>query len=324
MIGVYIPSTDARSFIDNIKQAEAAGVPSFWLTTGGLLPDIPTVFAAAAMVTSKIKLGTSITQTWPRHPVALASQCIALSQIAPGRFRVGLGASHQPAVEAMYGVKYEKPLTNLREHLFVLTELLRKGEVDFAGAFVKCTAKLGGGPLPSTIPVPIDVPVMISALRPASFRLAGELADGAISWVCPWNYLRDVALVEMKKAAVEANRPAPALVAHVNVCLTTDREAAREAARAQIGRYGNLVNYRGMFEWAGFADPTGADQDRLIDTLCVSGSEAEVSERLATIIHEGASEIIAHPIYYSEDRAAENEATLKLAARANKEAGIKV
>jgi len=73
---------------------------------GGMPPDVITVFAAAAVQTSKIKMGTSITQTWPRHPVAIASQCLAMAQLAPGRFRIGLGPSHQPAVEGMYGVKY--------------------------------------------------------------------------------------------------------------------------------------------------------------------------------------------------------------------------
>ena len=117
MIGVYVPSTNARETIDIIRAAEAAGVPALWLTTGGLNPDAPTLFAAAAMVTQRIKLGTSITQTWPRHPVAIASQCVAMAQVAPGRFRLGLGPSHKPAVEGVYGVEYRRPLLNLRESL---------------------------------------------------------------------------------------------------------------------------------------------------------------------------------------------------------------
>ncbi|HEY7467144.1 MAG TPA: LLM class flavin-dependent oxidoreductase, partial [Dehalococcoidia bacterium] len=194
MIGVYIPGGSAQQFIDSIKLAEAKGIPSFWLTSGGPSPDVITVFAAAAVQTSRIKMGTSITQTWPRHPVAIASQCIAMSQIAPGRFRIGLGSSHKPAVEGMYGVAYEKPLLNLREYLFTVQSLLKKGEVDFSGTFVKTATKLGAGPGNFRLEAPIDVPVMASALRPASFRLCGELADGAISWVCPWEYLRDTAL----------------------------------------------------------------------------------------------------------------------------------
>src|SRR5690606_967095 len=230
MIGVYVPGGTAQQFIDSIKLAEAKGVPAFWLTSGGLLPDVITVMAAAAVQTSRIKLGTSITQTWPRHPVAIASQCLAMAQLAPGRFRIGLGPSHQPAVEAMYGVKYQKPLLNLREYLYTVQSILKKGEVEFSGTFVKTTAKLGQGPGAVTIQPPVEVPVMASALRPASFSLCGELADGAISWVCPWEYLRDQAIPAMRQGAEKAGRDVPPLVAHVPVVLTDNVDEARKAA----------------------------------------------------------------------------------------------
>ncbi len=70
MIGVYIPGGEAQQTIDNIKQAESKGVPSFWLTSGGVAADSIMIFATAAVQNSRIKMGTSITQTWPRHPVA--------------------------------------------------------------------------------------------------------------------------------------------------------------------------------------------------------------------------------------------------------------
>ena len=322
MIGVYVPGGNATQFIETIRRAEAAGVPAYWLTSGGLLPDVVTVFAAAAIVTERIKLGTSITQTWPRHPVAIASQCIAMDQIAPGRFRIGLGPSHRPAVERMYGVEYRRPLLNLREYLFTVQAMLKHGEVDFSGAFVKTQARLGGGPGNAPSTAPVNVPVMASALRPASFRLCGELADGAISWVCPWDYLRDVALPAMREGAVAAGRPAPPLVAHMTICLSEDRTAVREVARPLVGRYTALPNYLGMFRWAGYADPAGADQDRLIDALVVSGPDRVIIERLARIIVEGAGEIIAHPILLGDDHTAEVDRVFDLVAGANDEAGV--
>lgn len=324
MIGVYIPGWSATQFIETIKRAEARGVPAFWLTSGGLLPDVGTVFAAAAMVTERIKLGTCITQTWPRHPVAIVSQCLALEQIAPGRFRLGLGPSHQPAVEPLYGVAYTRPLRNLREYLITVRTLLRQGEVDFAGTFVTTRARMGGGPMNAPSPAPVNVPVMASALRPASFRLCGELADGAISWVCPWDYLRDVALPALRDGAAKAGRPAPPLVAHTTICLSEDRAAVREAARSQVGRYASLTNYLGMFRWAGYEDPAGADQDRLIDALVVSGPDDAIIERLGQILAEGAGEIIAHPLLISEDRAAEVDRVFDLVARANARSGVAV
>lgn len=325
MIGVYLPGGSSQQFIDSIKLAEAKGVPAFWLTTGGPQPDVITVYAAAAVQTSKIKLGTSITQTWPRHPVAIASQCIAMSQIAPGRFRIGLGPSHHPAVEGIYGVPYRKPLLNLREYLYTVQSLLKQGEVEFSGTFVKTSAKLGQGPGNFGLQPPIQVPVMASALRPASFELCGELADGAISWVCPWEYLRDIAAPAIRRGAEKAGRATPPLVAHVPVVLSDDIEAVRTAAGPALSRYAGLPNYRGMFEMAGFDDAAGGDLNALIDAVAVFGTEETVAARLGQIIAEGAGEIIAHPLPVGDgDRQAQTEQFLEVVARANKLAGITV
>jgi F420-dependent oxidoreductase-like protein len=314
MIGVYVQAGDAREQIEAIKQAEAAGVPSFWLTTGGAAPDAPTVYAAAAMQTDRIKMGTSITQTWPRHPMALVSQCMALAQIAPGRFRLGLGPAHAPAVENMYGVPYKKPLLNLREYLYTVTKVLREGQVDFSGTYVKTKASIANAP--------IDVPVMASALRPASFRLCGELADGAISWVSPWDYLRDTALPAMREGAASAGRPTPALVAHVPVALSEDQGAVRKVAGSFLGRYASLPNYQGMFAMAGYHDVAAGDRDALVDALVVLGNDEAIASRLATIVGEGANEIIAHPIFLDEERSAYLRRFFEVIARANRAAGI--
>ena len=323
MIGVYIPGSGAQQMVDTIKLAEAKGVPAFWLTSGGVAADPITVYAAALVQTSRIKLGTSITQTWPRHPVAIAAQCIALEQLAPGRFRIGLGASHQPAVETTYGVEYRKPLLNLREYLYTVQSILKRGEVDFDGTFVKTKTSLGGGPGGARIEAPVNVPVMASALRPASFRLCGELADGAISWVCPWEYLRDTALPAMREGAAEAKRETPPMVVHVPVALSDDIETVRAAAGPTLARYAGLTNYRGMFEIAGFHDAAGGDLNALIDAVAVYGNDEQVAARLGEIISGGAGEIIAHQMHAGQDGLAEQtDHFLEVVARANKLADV--
>ena len=72
-----------------IERAEELGVSAAWLTTGGARPDGLTIFAAAAVKTSRILLGTSIVPTWPRHPIAVAQQVQVLDQLSGGRFRWG-------------------------------------------------------------------------------------------------------------------------------------------------------------------------------------------------------------------------------------------
>jgi hypothetical protein len=203
--------------------------------------------------------------------------------------------------------------------------LLKKGEVDFSGTFVKTATKLGAGPGNFRLEPPIDVPVMASALRPASFRLCGELADGAISWVCPWEYLRDTALPAMREAATAAGRATPPLVAHMPVVLSDDLETVRTAAGPALSRYAGLTNYRGMFEIAGFHDAAGGDLNALIDAVVIYGNDEQVAGRLGQVISEGAGEIIAHQLPVSQDGLAEQtDRFLDIVARANKLAGVAV
>src|SRR5436305_4246669 len=228
MIGVTLQAPNVIEGLEAIKRADGLGVSAVWLTSGGGGGDSLTVLALAARETEKIKLGTSIVPTWPRHPIVIAQQTQVIAQLAPNRFRLGIGSSHQAGMERSYGVHWRRPLSQVREYAIVLRLLLREGSVDFEGRFVTARAQMP----------PVDVPVMISALREGSFRLAGELTDGAITWVCPWPYLRDRALPTMKAAAEAAGRTVPPLIAHIPVCVETNPEEARAAAREQIGRYG--------------------------------------------------------------------------------------
>ena len=195
-IGVQLSNRDGRELVETIRRAEELGVAAVWTPQGGVIPDTMLLLSAAAMVTSRIKLGTSIVPTWPRAPILIAQQAMAMHALAPGRFRLGIGPSTPAAMVPLYGADYRKPLTQLREYLTVIKSFLHEGAVDFKGEFVSARVRLRE---------PIDVPVMASALSAGAFRLCGEFADGAISWMCPWDYLRDVALPALREGA---QRPA--------------------------------------------------------------------------------------------------------------------
>src|SRR5215510_5680302 len=184
LIGVAVPSETVQDALAMIERAEQLGIPAAWMTTGMARPDNLTTFAAAAVRTQRIKLGTSIVPTFPRHPLVTVQQTQVIAQLAPGRFRLGVGPSHRPTIEAM-GIQFTSPLSHLREYLRILKPLLQQGRVDFDGDYYKAH---------ESIPEPLDLPVMASALQRGSFELCGEEADGAISWICPGVYLRDVAL----------------------------------------------------------------------------------------------------------------------------------
>lgn len=285
-IGLHVSQATAQKTVDAIVAAEKAGVECAWLTVGGLAPDPFAIFGAAAQHTEKILFGTSIVPTFPRHPLAMAQGAIAVDSLAPGRLRLGVGPSHKPAIEGTWGIPFERPLEHLREYLTILRGVLETGAIDHQGKRFTARAQSPSGKT--------GVTLMASALRTNGFRVCGELADGAISWVCPLPYLRDVAVPALKEGAAKAGRPVPPLIAHVPVVVSEDLNAVREGARRQIGFYPRVPFYSQMFQDAGFPEAAqGELSDRMIDALVVHGSAEQVKERLRSVPAFGASELLA-------------------------------
>jgi F420-dependent oxidoreductase-like protein len=305
VIGVNLAEADVRETVDLIVRAERAGVPAYWLTIG---PQDPLIaFAAAATQTSRILMGTSIVPTFPRHPLALAQQAIALAQLAPGRFRLGVGPSHQPTIENTWGIKFEKPLSHLREFVSVLRQALTTGEVNVEGPRYRVHARLANPP---------QVPILISALREPSYRLAGEIADGAIAWVSPAEYLKQVAVPAIAEGARKAGRTPPPLVAHCFIAVSEDESAVREIAEQRAGTYPRLPFYASMFEQAGYPEAKeGKLSQRLLDAIVVHGNEEQIEAGLQQFADAGAGEVIATILPVGADRQASVERAFKAIAR---------
>ncbi len=311
-IGVQLSNRDPRQLVERILRAEDLGVAAAWLPQGGVTPDSMVLLGAAAATTSRIKLGTSIIPTWPRAAILIAQQAMALEALAPGRFRLGIGPSTAAAMRPLYAADYRRPLSQLRQYLTVIRAFLHQGSVDFHGEFAGARVRLAE---------PISVPVLASALSAGAFRLCGETADGAISWMCPWDYLKTVALPAMRQGADAAGRDAPPLIAHVPICLSEDREAVRQAARQQVGAYGTYPVYQAMFRAAGYSGTAAGLSDDLIESLVASGGDDQILERLAKLRREGAAEVMAHILFVGDDRDAHQEQAFGLLARAQREIG---
>lgn len=314
-IGVAIQAPDARGFVEQIELAERLGIPTAWSTIGGAGgADTLTSYAAALGRTERIKVGTAIAQTWPKHPIAIAQQALAIEQLAPGRLILGIGPAHEPAMVRTYGVRWHRPLQQLREYLTVLRALLHEGRVDFEGDHVTARTEFRNPP---------RTPIMASALRPRSFELCGELADGAISWMCPRTYLVEQALPALIEGARKAGRTGvdvPPLVAHVPIVVTSDREAARRLARERLGNYSRTPFYLAMFAQAGFGDAAEGYSDALLDDLVVSGTEDEVAERLRSYLDVGMGQVLAHPILDPADTSGSVQRSFAAVASAAREA----
>ena len=282
-IGLAIYGADAAAAAKAIVAAEAADVRQVWMTQFTSAPDTMAIFAAASLQTSRVRMGTAIVPTYPRHPISLAQQALTLGDLAPNRLRLGVGTSHRPAIEGFYGIPMSAPLEHLREYVDILRSILWQGEVDYHGRFF--TVK-------TTFPRTPRTPILISALRTGAFHLAGEVSDGAISWVCPVQYLLEKALPALRAGAAKSGRPVPPLVAGIPVAISQDRQAVLKAARSQLSRYGQLPFYANMFADAGFPiAPDGTMTDTLIDSLVISGDEATIAGRFTELLEAGLDEL---------------------------------
>jgi len=295
-IGIQTQGATATEVINQIKELENKGIPVAWMATGGGAQDSLSVFAAAAVETKQIILGTSIVPTYPRHPLITVQQAHVINQLAPGRLILGIGASHKDRIEGNYRIPFDTPLTHTREYLHITRTLLHNGSVDFKGKQLSAKADFG-------ITAP-DIPVMISALRKGSYELAGEASDGAISWVCPGDYLKNMALPALRKGSARSGRTGiPPLVAHAPICVHEDIKEVRAAVNAQLATYYlDFDFYRKMFVDAGYPEADAKIwSNEMLDAVVLWGNENKVSDSIQKLFSIGASEIIVTIITAGSD-----------------------
>ena len=296
-VGIIVDGANAAAAVKSIVAAEAAGVRQIWMTQPPNLPDVLTTYAAAAAKTSTINLGTSIVPTYPRHPLVMAQQALALHDLASGRLRLGIGPSHRFIIENIYGLQYSKPLAHLLEYLEVIRTALWDGKVDHHGEFFNVV---------TTMPRTAQIPLLISTLGKMAFQLAGQIADGALTWVCPLSYLHDTGIPALRSSAAAVGRSAPPLIAHVPVALSEDRISVLSAGHRYLDFYAPF--YAKMFSNAGFQ--ITSDQmvpDVLVDNLVISGNEATVAARLNELLGAGLDELVVSlvPITGADDEYAQ-------------------
>ena len=302
-----VSGINAARTVAAIVRAEGLGLAGVWVPTMGVGPDALTSLALAAVRTERVSLGTGVLPVFPRHPLVVAQQARAVASLAPGRLRLGIGTSHRQVMENTFGVEMRTPLRRLREYVSVLKAALTGGAVDHVGEHYTARAEL---------PEVTDaVPVLIAALGPNAFRLAGEIADGAVSWLCPPAYLERVALPAMEEGAERAGRPVPPLVAGLPVAVCHAPEAVRAAVRTQFAGYVRAPFYQQMLIAAGLPEAeAGAWSDPMVDAVVLAGDEAAVAAQLAALGAAGVAEVAVTPVLLEPDTRASMQRTLALLA----------
>jgi F420-dependent oxidoreductase-like protein len=256
-IGTYLsPGGDLAAGVELAKRAEALGYESVWVTHG-LGRDSFLVLAAYGAATTRIGLGNGVVPIYPRHPATMAQAALTLSELTGGRFRLGIGVSHRASMEAMLGLAIIEPLAIMREYVAVLRGALGAGAA-FEGKHYRVHWSLA---LPTRPPAS---PIYLAALGPKMCELAGEIADGAILWLCTPDYVRDVAVPAIERGRRRAGKTLEGfdVVAAVPLAVTDDIGAALKAFRAELSRYATLPFYRAMMERSGLGEALRAfDRD---------------------------------------------------------------
>jgi alkanesulfonate monooxygenase SsuD/methylene tetrahydromethanopterin reductase-like flavin-dependent oxidoreductase (luciferase family) len=168
----------------------------------------------------------------------------------------------------------------------VLHAALWEGKVDHHGHFFNVIV---------TLPRTTQTPVLISTLGKKAFQLAGEISDGALSWMCPIPYLLSTGLPALRAAAAANGRSAPPpLVAYVSVALSQDGPSVMAAGHRVLDMTAELPFYVKMFSDAGFPLTAGQTSvpDSLVDSLIVSGNEATVAARFTELLAAGLDELM--------------------------------
>jgi probable F420-dependent oxidoreductase len=299
-IGAFISAgRSLPSALDRVRHADRLGFDSVYATQVAAREAL-ILLTAYASASERVRLGTGVVPIFSRTPAAMAQAAATIDEFSGGRMVLGLGVSHQVTVENWFDSKIEQPVTQMREYASIVRAILRK-ETPPEGQFFRTKfAFMGYEPRPS-------LPIYVAALSPNMLRLAGEIGDGVMLWLCNPDYIRDVVVPEVTRGRELAGQGLEGfdIVAAVPVALTEDPDAARATMRQDLIPYASLPFYRAMLERSGFGDEIAAfDEgmqagdveqaklglsDRLLGVLAGIGSADEVRAAVSRYRDAGAA-----------------------------------
>jgi probable F420-dependent oxidoreductase len=250
-----------QELAETAKRTEDLGYSSFWYPES--LHYEPMALGGYLLShTEKLIVVSAIANIYARDAAASVMAHNTLNALYGGRFILGLGVSYPPLVSELRGHEFKKPVTTMRNYLDTMD---------------KAWEALGGAPG--------EKQVMLAALGPNMLKLAGERTMGAL----PYN-----ATPEHTTIARQQVGPDSLVCTEQKVCLTTDIEEARAAARAALELYLPMAHYYNNWFRLGFdqSDLENGGSDRLMDTLVVSGSAEQIKAKLQTHYDNGADQVV--------------------------------
>jgi alkanesulfonate monooxygenase SsuD/methylene tetrahydromethanopterin reductase-like flavin-dependent oxidoreductase (luciferase family) len=270
--------------LQRVELAERLAYESVYVTHIAGRDSLTTLMAYASR-SNRIALGTGVMPIYSRTPVATAQSFATLDEFSGGRAICGLGVSHRPVVEAWYGQTIDKPLRETREYVGILRAIFAGTEPPRGDRFRSAFHFMGYAARP-------DLPIYLAGLSPGMLRLAGEIADGVVLWLCNPDYVRDVVVPSVSEGRAKAGKPLEGfdVVAAVPSAVSAEPEQARGRLRSELIPYFSLPFYRAMLERSGFESDL-EDFDRGMREGGPDAAAAAISDRfLATLAAVGGAE----------------------------------
>jgi 5,10-methylenetetrahydromethanopterin reductase len=222
-VGLF-PTEPLQKMIHLAKVTEASGYSHIWVGDSHLIwREAYVNMAAMALNTTKVKLGTGVTNPLTRHPSVVGSAYATLEEYAPGRMIVGIGLGDS-SVETM-GMKPAK-LSYFEKTMQQMRDLLDGKEV-----------QLETGKIHVLHPCKNRVPIYMAASGPKMLELCGRIADGIIILVG----VADEYIAHAKEKIAAGAKTVGRKLEDINLvlwvpCAVSDTAPAKDAVKAHVAR----------------------------------------------------------------------------------------
>jgi len=160
------------------EKCEEIGLDSLWALDRIVYDNLEplTLLTAAAAVTSKIRLGTSVLLAALRHPTLLAKTAATVDFLSAGRVTLGIGFGSRENDFASVGIPFEHRGGRVEELVRLVRRLWTEDGVTHKGKFYQLE-NVTIGPRPIQAPHP---PIWMGGNAEAALKRAARLADGYI------------------------------------------------------------------------------------------------------------------------------------------------
>ena len=340
-IGYWGLGMTAEEQLALVLEAEKLGYDSVW-TAEAYGSDAATILAWLAQATTRIKLGSAIFQMPGRSAAMTAMTAATIDQLSDGRMLLGIGTSGPQVAEGWHGQRFGRQLQRTREYIAVVRMALARERVVFKGETLELPLPDGPGKaLKLTIaPVQERMPIYLAAIGPKNTTLGAEIADGWIPTLFSPEHVGEFRpLLEEGFARAGGGKGFDDfdIAPTVNVNVTDDLEAARDAMRPYVALYvGGMGSrkqnfYNSLVQRYGFEDAAREVQDlyldgkrdeamaalpgELLDKVSLTGPPDVVRERLAIFRDAGVGTLMVSPMAWSlDDRREQLRTVAELAA----------